>query len=245
MDPYDEAQHDQHHPSHSIPNAAYPDSEYRPGQGHAAAAATPSSQHGGVSSSGSFTPQSQASPSIYAPPHVQHEQPGLWPGTVAKPSNLSIPNGPPPPYDPSRTPSSYSPLGAASSSSRQPVTAHLDDIPLQDMTPVSGAGGDSPSHHHYQQQPQLQPQRQQQPGHQLQVPPPPNPGGSGASTVSDKTGPLAAKLRKKRRMKICLLLGIAVLTFITALMIGIGLGVIKGKLHNNDDGHEHGPDHDA
>jgi hypothetical protein len=232
MDPYDEAQHHQHHPSHSIPNAAYPDSPYRPGEGQQDATASPSHAVSGNSSSSlAFAPSHEGTHS----PHTaqqnqqnqQHQQ-GQWPDAAMNPSNLAIPQGPPPPYDPSRTPTSYSPLDVSPSASHRPdPSSHQVGIPLQDMTPVASTG-------------QYQSQQQWQQHHPVL----PTPHGSGASTLSDKLDPVtAARLRKKRRMKICLVITGAVVIFLTALMIGVGLGVIRQALHSGDD-EDDGPDHD-
>lgn len=211
MDPYDESQRQQHHPSHSIPNAAYPDSPYRPGEGQSRQPTIAASSSHGLSSTTS-------SPSLAFTPHTTH-QPGQWPGDAAiSPANLAIPQGPPPPYDPTRTPTSYSPLDASPSASHRPTTSpHDDGIPLQDMTPAASVSD-------YQ----LQQQRQH---HHIVAPTPQT---SAASTMSDKLGPAAARLRKRRRMKICIVVAGAVAIFITALMIGIGMGVIKQALHDDD-----------
>ena len=153
MSQHDEEAQTQHHPSQQIPNAAYPDSAYRPGTGQS----------------------SHSQTQIQQPPRTWHND------DIADP---------PPPYDPSTRPSS---------------------IPLQTLhTRTSSAG---------------------QP-HQFS---PSSPRPIGASTahvagaVKPWPGSSANGQLRRRKLKICLLLFFAVFVFFMALILGVVLGVWRGR----------------
>ncbi|KAK5998850.1 hypothetical protein PT974_01234 [Cladobotryum mycophilum] len=244
MDHYGDVHHELH-PSDSIPNAAYPDAPYQPGTGgrpppdammgihnHQALYgmnySTPShaSTIMGTSSLGASSPSLLTQPSSLG--HVSSYQHSSWPDST-------IPDVPPPPYEPSRAPSSNSPLNTRSVTSHQhtpsgsalalampmgttergrgsEVARTVEMIPLQDMPTRPSA---------------------------THPPPVRSSASSAVETGSNKPAPLmTARERRKRGLKICLIILIAFIIFAIALSVGIAMGVFKEYHHRrpkNDD----------
>lgn len=170
----------QHHPSHQIPNAAYPDSSYRPGVGP-----TTSYQQHQQGSLQTHTDPGAAAAQIQPPPQA-------WHGDASDP---------PPPYDPSSRPS---------------------DIPLQDVRPPhpaatvdSGATTAGPS--------PVSPNQYRRLGAGSAFAHYTN---TNTTVKPDTPRPYRtpAQLRR-RKIKICALLFVAIIIFLGALLVGVGLGV--------------------
>ncbi|KAF4979225.1 hypothetical protein FZEAL_4534 [Fusarium zealandicum] len=222
MDPSDTR--DGSHPSHSIPDAAYPDdSSYRPGDSspslNPSQVAIPPSI---VTTTSSSSPQqtystshvSPFAPAYSNPPSPNSHATSPYSTTAAAPGlhPHDIPLSPPPPYDPAQPPSVYSPL--------EPVPAFQHAAP----TP--------PESSHYAPSSTPWPQ----------AAPSPNPYGSSAgSSVNGgggayKLGPVAAeRARRKRKMQMCAVALCAVVLFVLALIIGILMGVVKVQWKGRDD----------
>ncbi|KAK7425341.1 hypothetical protein QQZ08_008238 [Neonectria magnoliae] len=221
MDP-----HDGSHPSQSIPDAAYPDdSPYQPGGSRPDLGVN--SSVGGTSPVSSHQ-QQQHHQDRYSPSHLHttpayspHPSPAAPSSWAAVPEPQAIPSGPPPPYDPTQPPSAYSPLDTASPA--RPAAAAVMPTP--------------PGSSHYAP-----------PSPYSAHPPSPNPYGSAGSSLENgshsKLGPVAeARLRKRRKQKICIFAMCAVLLFLVALIVGVALGVLKVQFKgNDDDDDDRGPD---
>lgn len=219
--------HHQAHPSDSIPDAAYPDSSYRPSDGP--------HEFSPMNTSTASLPHSiQSPPQQQHPTYLQpHQQPyqhqysnsqtsftgntSTYPATPASPNPNQVANspwqsepaGPPPPYDPSQAPSFYSPLSA-------PAAAHTSSSNLQIHTgpPGSSSGSFAPPSPYSMQS--------------SQFPSSPEPG-------YVKYGPIAeARRRRKRKMKICIITMCFLFLFFIAMTIGIALGVLKVQFKDRD-----------
>ncbi|KAL7938366.1 hypothetical protein V8C35DRAFT_151071 [Trichoderma chlorosporum] len=230
MDSYDDdIQRQQYHPSHSIPDAAYPDdSPFRQQQqqqlqtpfGAGSFASSPSHPSHGLTP----LPSHAGSQPGYQPQHQQQPQSqGAW-------QPYDIPSSPPPPYDPSQAPSAYQYPPIHGVSLANPAThpgarvdvhvqtAGIEMMPLQGPTTATS--------------PQMAPLA---------------PGASTsaltqASNAAEDPYKLDAaameRRRKQRRFKICIILMAAVFMFCGMLIIGVALGVVKGVLNKQPD---HGP----
>ncbi|RFU77643.1 hypothetical protein TARUN_4589 [Trichoderma arundinaceum] len=230
MDSYDDdIRRQQYHPSHSIPDAAYPDDSpfrqqqlqlqapYGPG-GFGASPAHPST---GISPLSSHMGSQPAYQSQHQP-QPQHQ--GAW-------APYDIPNSPPPPYDPSQAPSAYqypqidaATLATPATQPNARIDAHMQTGGIE-MMPLQGAAtAASPAQA-----------------------PPPAPGASTSAltqashAVEDPyklDAAAAERRRKQRRLKLCIIVLAVIFIFFGALIIGVALGVVKGALNKPD----HGPD---
>ncbi|TFB03213.1 hypothetical protein CCMA1212_004845 [Trichoderma ghanense] len=223
MDSYeDDIQRQQYHPSHSIPDAAYPDdSPFRRQQQqfqatygaggfgaspvHPPAALTPPSSHAADHSG--YQPQHQR--------QVQNQE--AW-------QPYDIPSSPPPPYDPSQAPSAYhhtplhAPAVAAPAATHpnarvdghvQPMGIELMPLPLQQTAPLAPVISTSALTH--------------------------------ASNVAEDPYKLdaasAERRRRQRRIKICLIVLTVVFIFCGALIMGVAWGVLKRSINKPPDDH--------
>ncbi|EGR50022.1 uncharacterized protein TRIREDRAFT_106111 [Trichoderma reesei QM6a] len=230
MDSYDDdIQRQQYHPSHSIPDAAYPDdSPFRHQQqqqqhhfqapystgGFGAntvhrppAAVTPLSSHAG-------------GPSGYQPQHQhQTQNQEAW-------QPYDIPSSPPPPYDPSQAPGAYqypsihAPAVAtpAATYPTAPVDGHVPTVgielmplPPQQTAPLAPIVSTSALTH--------------------------------ASNIAEDPDKLDAasteRVRRQRRLKICIIILTVVFIFCGALIMGIAWGVFKRSIKHPDDPDDH------
>ncbi|KAH7305001.1 hypothetical protein B0I35DRAFT_147193 [Stachybotrys elegans] len=210
MDPYDESRH---HPSESIPDAAYPDAPYRPGEGQQNARPSPVSH--------TSTPVS-----LFPSPvsHHSHSSPWSHDGSHQSP-DPGMPDVPPPPYAPPQRQPDSSPA----------MMGHPHAIPLQTLRPVTSAGSSNmPIYHHQGSHVGS--------GYYAGAPPSQSPfapyvvssGGPG-STMSSKQYPVgrAGLLQRRRRL---LLLGTFLIGLtVTLLVVGLWYGVYN---RNNDDNND-------
>ncbi|KAL6790518.1 hypothetical protein V8C43DRAFT_20118 [Trichoderma afarasin] len=225
MDSYDDdIRRQQYHPSHSIPDAAYPDdspfrqqqqlqASYSPG-GFGASPSHPS--HGMTP-----LPSNIGTQAGYQPQHQQQPQnQGTW-------QPYDIPSSPPPPYDPNQAPSTYQYSQIDATTLANPATRPNTrvDVTVQtggiEMMPLHGAT--------VALSPQMAPLA---------------PGASTsaltqASNVAEDPYKLdaaaAERRRKQRRLKICIILLAVLFMFCGALIIGVALGVVKGALNKSSD----------
>ncbi|KAF7554157.1 hypothetical protein G7Z17_g3141 [Cylindrodendrum hubeiense] len=234
MDPHDPSYGS--HPSQSIPDAAYPDSSYQPSYGGSdkpplGATSSPVSSHPQHQQQHSYSPSSSqpSQPShlgafsSQSSPNSSRIAPSPW--SAPSPQGVTMPSGPPPPYDPTQPPSSYSPLDSSSHSrsNSRPTDLHIQPTPAASTHyPPSLSSAQSPHA------------------------PSPNPystTGSSLENASQKLGPVAeARLRKKRKMKICVVTMCAVILFIIALIIGVAVGVLKVRFNKDKHGGPDSPD---
>ncbi|KFA76728.1 hypothetical protein S40288_09592 [Stachybotrys chartarum IBT 40288] len=216
MDPYDS----QHHPSQSIPDAAYPDTPYRPGQGQQSSASSYS-----LHSSGSFTNshgQSGFDFDGFRPnlPSHQSWQQSAPSQSITVHGSSTVPDVPPPPYAPSPT-----------SPSSQRHDDSIQSIPLQPIHPLASP---PPTHVHAHDNaygtsyyPATSPMSPTRPyGF-------PGAMGSNSSTCSGKLGPVAQQ-RRRRRLKICLICLTVIVLAILGLILGVAMGVIKERQHGQE-----------
>ncbi|KAK7409395.1 hypothetical protein QQX98_008457 [Neonectria punicea] len=214
MDP-----HDGSHPSQSIPDAAYPDdSPYQPG-GSRPDLGVNSSVGGHISPVSSHQQQQQHHQDRYSPSHL-HTTPSYSPHhSPATPSSWAA--VPEPQAIPSGPPPPYDPT--------QPPSAYSPPDTASPARPARAVLPTPPGSSHY-------------------APPSPNPYGSAGSSLENgshsKLGPVAeARLRKRRKQKICIFAMCAVLLFLVALIVGVALGVLKVQFKgNDDDDDDRGPD---
>lgn len=226
---------DPHHPTQNIPDAAYPDSPYRPGSSYSSNSRT------------QLHPISTSSTSNVAqtPTHLQPRQ---WPPVgqaqaqaqrAADPSTLVEP--PPPSYEQSQSQSSPShttsqPPSSYAPSVPQPVhQQHTGEaIPMSTLS-SNGTTVYDPSSASPQQQQQQQ-QQQYWGNNANGVPGSPSAvagsaaqnGGPGGLAAAGKFGSVGErKRRSRRRLKICVFIVIAVLVLIIALIVGVALGVLR------------------
>lgn len=232
MDPEDA----RHHPSQSIPNAAYPDARgYQPGTG---GGSSPSENNGSNTTyaQGQPYPSTAYSTTTSADPSTRPWSPS--------PSQL---HDPPPPYNPSDTDNRTfaNSSGYAAGSSRGDESTYgarsgsgaMSNIPLQDMPPVHNY---QPQSQHEQERAALYPQQrplQPYPGHSLA-----KPGDAEAQGQVPGGQDAMMRTRKRRRRRFVLLGGGLFAIFLLALLIGIGLGVIR-KIRNGDDDDDDDDDH--
>ncbi|KAL6882426.1 hypothetical protein HDV57DRAFT_61331 [Trichoderma longibrachiatum] len=225
MDSYDDdIQRQQYHPSHSIPDAAYPDDspfrqqqqqQYQASYGaggfdaspvHPPAAVTPLSSHAAVHSG--YHPQHQ---------HRTHNQEAWQP--------YDIPSSPPPPYDPSQAPSAYQypPIHTpavttpAATHPNARVDAHVQPVGIE-LTPL----------HHQQSAPLAPAVSTSALTH--------------ASNVAEDPHKLdaasAERGRRQRRIKLCLIVLTVVFIFCGAIIMGIAWGVFKRSINKHPDDHD-------
>ncbi|KAM0247115.1 hypothetical protein ACHAQJ_009955 [Trichoderma viride] len=210
MDSYDDdIQRQQIHPSHSIPDAAYPDdSPFR--------LQLQSSYGGGGFPTAPSHPLPGFSPlnsHVGNQPGYQPQQQGAW-------QPYDIPSSPPPPYDPSQAPSAYQYPQNDATTVTTPVTrphARVDEhtqtggiemMPLPAMaTVVSPAPGASTS-------------ALTQASHAAEDP-------------YKLDAASALRRRKQRRLRICIIVMAVVFIFCGALIIGVALGVVRGSLNRS------------
>ncbi|KAL7947831.1 hypothetical protein V8C42DRAFT_315793 [Trichoderma barbatum] len=226
MDSYDDdIQRQQYHPSHSIPDAAYPDdSPFRQQQLQHQA-----SYGAGGFGAGPLHPSNGMTP---LPSHVG-SQPGYQPQHQHQPQNqgawqpYDIPSSPPPPYDPSQAPSAYQYPQIDATALATPVTrpnarvdvhiqtGGIEMMPLQVATTAMS--------------PQMAPLA---PGASTSA----LTQASNAAEDPYKLDAAAAERRRKhRRFKICIILLAVLFMFCGALIIGVALGVVKGALHKQSE----------
>ncbi|KAL7790810.1 hypothetical protein V8C37DRAFT_177124 [Trichoderma ceciliae] len=237
MDSYDDdIQRQQYHPSHSIPDAAYPDdSPFRQQQQqlqfqlqdsygargygtsplHPSVGMTPLPSHVGNQ------------PGYHQAQHHQHQpqHQGAW-------QPFDIPSSPPPPYDPSQAPGTYTypqidaaTLATPATRPHTRVDVHfqtggIEMVPLQVVTTVTSPTQRAP----------------------LAL-------GASASALTQASNAsedpykldaaAAERRRKQRRLKVCIIVLAVVFMFFGALIIGVALGVVKGALNRQPD---HDPD---
>ena len=231
---------DPHDPTQNIPDAAYPDSPYRPGSSYSGTSQT------------QLHPINTSSASNAATHSPTHLQPRQWPPPVgqgqvqqgqAGPSALVEP--PPPSYEQSQSQSSPShttsqPPSSYAPSVPQPVhTQHTGEaIPMSTLSSngTTVYGPSSPSLQHSQQQ-------QQYRGGNTNGVGGPATAGRGGGLAAQNGGPGTAaaggkfgtagyrKRRSRRRLKICVFIVIAVLVLIIGLVVGVALGVLRSKIN--------------
>ncbi|KAH6888160.1 hypothetical protein B0T10DRAFT_69847 [Thelonectria olida] len=234
------------HPSQSIPDAAYPDdSPYQPGHGSSGSPFGGSAPHDAitpVSSHQTYTPSHSKSPYEYPglPPSDSSHQPASAgsssaPWEPSDPRAQIIPSVPPPPYDPTRVPAAYSPLGGNSSNvtlSQSQSQSH----PVFHEPRVEGASTQPSIELEY-----LRPSHPSPSLHPSQTAiAPPTP----VSEVgSHKLGPMVEaqqrRRRKNQKWKICAVISIALILFIIGMTIGLKVALRR----NDDDDDDRGPPH--
>ncbi|KAH0497270.1 hypothetical protein TgHK011_004588 [Trichoderma gracile] len=220
MDSYDDdIQRQQYHPSHSIPDAAYPDdSPFRQQQQFHASYGTGGFGTSPVHPPATVTPLSSraADPSGYQPQHQhQTQNQEAW-------QPYDIPSSPPPPYDPSQAPSAYqyppshAPVIATPAATHpnahadghiQTAGIELMPLPPQQTAPLAPVISSSALTH--------------------------------ASNVAEDPYKLdaasAERVRRQRRIKICLIVLTVVFIFCGALILGVAWGVLKRSVKHPDD----------
>ncbi|PTB70420.1 hypothetical protein BBK36DRAFT_1174209 [Trichoderma citrinoviride] len=227
MDSYDDdIQRQQYHPSHSIPDAAYPDdSPFRQQQQQQQLQFQASYGAGGFGTSPVHPPAAVTPLSS----HTGNE-PGYQPQHQRQTQNqeawqpYDIPSSPPPPYDPSQAPAAYQypPIHApavAIPAATHPNThadGHVQAVGIE-LMPLPVATTAVPP----QQTAPLAP--------------------AVSTSVEDAYKLDAASVerrRRQRRIKICLIVLTVVFIFIGALILGVAWGVLKKSINKHPDDHD-------
>lgn len=208
------------HPSRPIHGAAYPEAPYQPGTGGQS-----STSRDNASASGT-QPASQPDTFYNAKGQTSHLDTAI--GAAAP--GLAFTNGPPPPYDSNHAPDAHSPLDTTTTPTSpidlQPSnTDGLNEARSRGGSSVQGGSG--PATVALRLTPIITPLPSRP-----STPRPLTQESCGGHQGNDKLGPVAAaRARKRRHLKICVIAGIALLIFLAALSVGVALGVIKGSLH--------------
>ncbi|KAH6607254.1 hypothetical protein Trco_003567 [Trichoderma cornu-damae] len=223
MDSYDDdIQRQQYHPSHSIPDAAYPDdSPFRQQQlrlqashGAGGLGVSPLHPSAGMSPLSCRVGDHQAG--FHQPQHHLHQPQqhhGGW-------TPYDIPSSPPPPYDPGQAPSAYprpqtdaTTLAAPAARPNARVDVHaqagaIEMVPLQVVTAAAASTSAFAL----------------------------TPAGNAAAEDPYKLDAAASERRRKqRRLKVCVIVLVVVFMFCGALIIGVALGILKGALNKPPD----------
>ncbi|KAL6871345.1 hypothetical protein J3F83DRAFT_658127 [Trichoderma novae-zelandiae] len=221
----DDIQRQQYHPSHSIPDAAYPDdSPFRQQQLQFQAPYGA----GGLGASPMHPPAGVMPLSSHAANHAgyqsQHQhQPrnqGVW-------QPYDIPSSPPPPYDPSQAPGAYQHPPIDATAVATPAATHLNgrvDGHVQtggiELMPLPAVTTAMPPQQTAPLAPVVSTSALTQ-----------------ASNAAEDPYKLDAasteRRRRQRRIKMCIIVLTVVFVFCGALIMGVAWGVLKGSINKH------------
>lgn len=223
------------HPSESIPNAAYPESNYRPGAGSSSSSVpVASSAFSSQQASSGFGPQGssyQATPSTHSASTWQHSDDASDPPPPYVPANSALPTpvpvqGMPPPQQQAPTPTLLTPIH-----SRDDRLPTAGGIPLSNLPPLATHPSAAGSQHqpfaagHYQ--PNWPPA-----GPDLNTP---DGRHSSQSHKYDQVGMgiWQSRQRRAQRAKVCGLSSGFVVAICIAIAVAIGISLRNS--HSHDD----------